>query len=90
MTDLIHVLEHWKEIVMAERGNTKHGSNLDDQLKHETQGMVRGNKPAHAEEFRETEPFPDDTDPADVQEAVRPVADPDRAKDGIEDGEAEQ
>jgi hypothetical protein len=25
---------------MAERGNTKHGSNLDDQMKHEAQGAV--------------------------------------------------
>jgi hypothetical protein len=80
----------WKEMVMAERGNTTHGSNLDDQMKHETQGMVRGNKPAHAEEFRETEPFPDDTDPAEVQEALRPVADPDRSKDREGEGEGEQ
>jgi len=75
---------------MAERGNTTHGQNLDDQMKHETQGMVRGNKPAHAEEFRETEPFPDDTDPAEVQEALRPVADPDRAKGREGEGEGGQ
>jgi hypothetical protein len=62
---------------MAERGNTKHGSNLDDQMQHETQGVVHGNQPAHAEEWRETEPFPDDTDPAEVREALNPVASPD-------------
>lgn len=62
---------------MAERGNTKHNSELDDQMQHETQGMVRGNQPAHAEEFRETEPFPDDTDAAEIQEALNPVASPD-------------
>ena len=66
---------------MAERGNTKHGSNLDDQMQHETQGAVRGNQPAHAEEFRETEPFPDSTDPAEVQEALNPVAAPDSTDD---------
>lgn len=66
---------------MAERGNTKHGPALDEQMKHETQGMVQGTKPAHAEEWRETEPFPDDTDPAAVQEAVKPVADPDAHAD---------
>ncbi|MDQ0771246.1 hypothetical protein QF031_003995 [Pseudarthrobacter defluvii] len=62
---------------MAERGNTTHGQNLDDQMKHETQGVVHGNQPAHAEEWRETEPFPDDTDPAEVREALNPVASPD-------------
>ena len=71
---------------MAERGNTKHGSNLDDQMKHETQGVVHGNQPAHAEEFRETEPFPDDTDPNEVREALNPVA----APDPLDQEEAEQ
>ena len=66
---------------MAERGNTSHGQELDDQMKHETQGMVRGNQPAHTEEFRETEPFPDDTDPAEVQAALDPVAKPDSSND---------
>jgi hypothetical protein len=75
-------IPHGKEIDMAERGNTTHGQELDDQLKHETQGMVRGNQPAHAEEFRETEPFPDDTDPAEVQAALDPVAKPDSPEDG--------
>ena len=66
---------------MAERGNTTHGQELGDQMKHETQGMVRGNQPAHAEEFRETEPFPEDTDPAEVQAALDPVAKPDSSND---------
>lgn len=46
-------------------------------MKHETHGVVHGNQPAHAEEWRETEPFPDDTDPAEVREALNPVASPD-------------
>ncbi|TLM80995.1 hypothetical protein FDW83_18195 [Pseudarthrobacter sp. NamE2] len=71
---------------MAERGNTKHNSELDDQMQHETQGVVRGNQPAHAEEFRETEPFPDDTDAAEVREALNPVASPDPLDDD-EEGE---
>ena len=46
-----------------ERGSTKHGPMLDDELKHETEGMMRSGQPAHAEEFRETEGVvPDDTD----------------------------
>ena len=56
---------------MAERGSSKHGPGLDDQMKHETDGMVKGNQPAHVEEFRETEPFPDDTDSAEVQAATQ-------------------
>jgi hypothetical protein len=71
---------------MAERGNTKHGANLDDELKHEAQPAVHGNKPPHTEEWRETEPFPDDTDPAEVQEALNPVASP----DSISEEEEEQ
>jgi hypothetical protein len=70
---------------MAERGNTKHGSNLDDQMKHETQGAVHANQPPHAEEWRETEPFPDDTDPAEVQEALNHVASPDSTSDEEEE-----
>jgi hypothetical protein len=66
---------------MAERGNTTHGQNLDDQMKHETQGVVHGNQPPHAEEWRETEPFPDETDPVEVQEALNPVASPDPLTD---------
>ncbi|WP_249354486.1 hypothetical protein [Glutamicibacter sp. V16R2B1] len=63
-----------EENVMAERGNTKHGSNLDDQMKQETEGMVKGKQPDHVEAHRQTEPFPDDTDPQEVQDAVEPVA----------------
>ncbi|TQJ39061.1 hypothetical protein FBY33_1073 [Arthrobacter sp. SLBN-112] len=70
---------------MAERGNTTHGQNLDDQMKHETQGVVHGNQPPHAEEWRETEPFPDDTDPAEVQEALNLAA-----PDPLDDEEGEQ
>ena len=46
-------------------------------MQHETQGMVTGNQPAHVEEGRETEPFPDDTDAAEVQEALKPTTQPD-------------
>jgi hypothetical protein len=63
-----------REIAVAERGNTKHGQHLDDKMQQETQGMVKGNQPAHVEEWRETEPFPDDTDTAEVQDAVNPAA----------------
>ncbi|MEE2815053.1 MAG: hypothetical protein VYC96_05205 [Actinomycetota bacterium] len=64
----------------AQRGNTTHGPNLDDQLEQETRGMVQGHGAPHAEPFRETEPLPDDTDSPEVQEAFERV-DPD-ADDG--------
>lgn len=56
---------------MVERGNTTHGSALDDQMKHETQALRQGGRSGHAEEFRETEPLPDDTDSQEVREAAR-------------------
>jgi hypothetical protein len=50
---------------MAERGNTTHGPRLDDELKHETDGMIKGNHPTRAEEWREAETFDDgETEPA--------------------------
>ncbi|MFJ6280990.1 hypothetical protein [Arthrobacter subterraneus] len=60
---------------MAERGNTTHGPNLDDQLKHETQGLIQGNHPTRAEEWREAETVDDgeDSAPAADTDAERPV-----------------
>jgi hypothetical protein len=56
----------------AQRGNTTHGPNLDEQLEQETPGMVQGHSgAAHAEPFRETEPLPDDTDAPDTERAFR-------------------
>ncbi|MGO4584583.1 hypothetical protein AB4Z38_11940 [Arthrobacter sp. 2RAF6] len=57
-------------LMTAERGNTKHSPHLDEKMKQETRGMVKGNQPARAEEGRETEPFPDETDPAQVRNAL--------------------
>lgn len=54
-----------------ERGNSKHGPQLDEQMEQETRGMVQGHGAPHAEPFRETEPLPDDTDPAEVERAFR-------------------
>lgn len=52
-----------------QRGNTKHGPALDEQMEQETRGMVQGHGSPHAEPFRETEPLPDDTDPEEVERA---------------------
>ncbi len=55
----------------AERGNTKHGPQQDEQLEQETRGMVQGHGSPHVEPFRESEPLPDDTDPPEVERAFR-------------------
>lgn len=47
---------------MAERGNTTHGPHVDDQMKHETQGLVQGGHPTRAEDWRETETVDDGVD----------------------------
>lgn len=55
---------------MAERGSDKHGPGLDEQMKQEAEGGLKAVKPSHWEEFRQTEPFTDDTDPQEVQDAT--------------------
>ncbi|MEE2569237.1 hypothetical protein V1638_07460 [Pseudarthrobacter sp. J64] len=72
---------------MAERGNTTHGPGLDDKMKQETQKVVQGNQPAHAEQWREAEPFPDDTDPEEVQQALKPPAEQERDQKSGESGQ---
>jgi hypothetical protein len=78
-----------KEIAMVERGSDKHGPALDDQMKHEDQGLIQGRKPGHAEEFRETEPFPDETDSPEVLEAMRNESAKRNAEQGRQDKEEE-
>jgi hypothetical protein len=50
-----------KEITM-QRGSDQHSPREDDELKAELQGMLKGNKPTRAEEWREPE-LPADDDP---------------------------
>lgn len=54
-----------------ERGSAKHGPRLDEQQKHETEGMVRSGRSTHAEEWKETEPAP-----GDEEEGLTPMAGP--------------
>jgi hypothetical protein len=51
----------------VERGSDKHNPRTDDELQHELEGTLRGNRPARAEEWRDPEP-PADDDP-DVRAA---------------------
>ncbi|MEU1732313.1 DUF2795 domain-containing protein [Streptosporangium sp. NPDC020145] len=40
-----------------ERGSTKHGPRLDDEQKHEAQGIVQGGEDSSVEEWKEPEPL---------------------------------
>ena len=57
---------------MAERGNTTHGRRLDEEMNQETEGLTKNTIPDHAEEWRQPEPMPDDTDSGEVQYAMEP------------------
>ena len=62
----------------ASERSTKHSPRLDDELEHETQGMMRAERATRAEEWREVEPVaegdPDiDTDPAGTLVGGTPV-----------------
>lgn len=72
---------------MAERGSSKHAPHVDDQMKHEDQGLIQGNQLPHAEEWRDTEPLPDDTDSAEVREAMRMDISSDAADTGTGSGD---
>jgi hypothetical protein len=48
----------------VERGSDKHGPREDEQLQHETEGLVRSGHPTHVEQWRETEPTPEDAETA--------------------------
>jgi|GEM_PF-4401921 hypothetical protein len=45
-----------------ERGNTKHSPRQDEQLAHELEGTLQGNRPSRIEEWHNPEP-PADDDP---------------------------
>lgn len=56
---------------MQQRGSDKHNPREDEELKHELEGTIRGNRPSRAEEWRDPEP-PADDDP-DVPHAGPPA-----------------
>ncbi|WP_197320878.1 hypothetical protein [Saccharomonospora sp. NB11] len=62
------------------RESDTHGPREDEELKAEMQGMLKGNRPTRAEEWRDPEP-PADDDPAappfgsSVEEPVESVGD---------------
>lgn len=55
-----------------ERGSTKHGPRLDDEMVHETEGMLRSGQVNRAEPHRETE--------AVLPEEDEPLGQPDESR----------
>jgi hypothetical protein len=49
-----------------ERGSDKHSPMRDEQLKHETEGLVRGGHGTHAEEWKDPEPSGEDQPDSDA------------------------
>ena len=49
-----------------ERGSDKVSPRRDDQLKHETEGLVRAGRSTHAEEWKDPEPVGEDQPDADL------------------------
>lgn len=47
------------EAIMS-KGQERHGPRLDDQLKHESEAMVRSNRGSRVEDWRDPEPVADD------------------------------
>ncbi|SOD58868.1 Protein of unknown function [Streptomyces zhaozhouensis] len=56
---------------MQQRGSDQHSPRRDDEMKHELQGMLRGERPSRAEEWHDPEPAADD-DPPLAGGPVRP------------------
>jgi hypothetical protein len=60
-----------------DRGSNKHGRLHDEELRHETEGLVRGGHPTHAEEWKDPEPPGDDQpDPGLVATSEQPGVPP--------------
>jgi len=49
----------------VDRGSDKHSPMRDDELKHETDGLIRGGRATHAEEWKDPEPSGEDQPDAD-------------------------
>lgn len=56
---------------MQQRGSDQYSPRRDDEMKHELQGMLRGERPSRTEEWHDPEPAADD-DPPLADGPVRP------------------
>ena len=73
-----------------DRGSDKHSPMRDDELKHETEGLVRGGRGTHAEEWKDPEPSGEDQPDADrVPDGTMHGGTPPGMTDGDVEGRAE-
>ncbi|MFC5746785.1 DUF2795 domain-containing protein [Actinomadura rugatobispora] len=75
---------------MQQDKSDKHGARLDEEMEHETEGMVRGGHSTRAEEFREAEPTSDEPawDPATVPGGRREGSPPGMSPQDVEERSA--
>jgi hypothetical protein len=68
----------------------KNGPRLDEELKHETEGLIRGGGPTHAEDFTDPEPVETDTgrDPTSARGSVVQGTPPGMTPRDVEDRSA--
>ncbi|MEV5750036.1 DUF2795 domain-containing protein [Actinoallomurus sp. NPDC052308] len=66
--------------------SAKHGPHIDDQLRHETEGLERAARPTRVEEWKEPEPVEDDRDrdPTSANLADREGTPPGMSPDDVE------
>jgi hypothetical protein len=75
-----------EETTMGDQ-SAKHGPHIDDEIRHETEGLQRASRPTHAEEWKETEPVEDDKDrdPTSAGLANREGTPPGMSPDDVEE-----
>lgn len=66
-----------------DRGSSKHGPRLDDQMASETEGMVRSGMPQTTEEWKGPEP-PADDDPDVLEHGDRATEEPESKESSSE------
>lgn len=72
--------------MVTDRSSNKHGSRLDDEMKHEVEGQMRAGRPTRAEEWHDPEPIETEDSP-DTLEEIRARARAERYH--TESGQAE-
>jgi hypothetical protein len=69
---------------MEQRGSSKHGPRLDEEMEEETETITRSGQPPRTEEWRETEPFEEEHLDLELPEAETPAAPPGMTRADVE------
>jgi hypothetical protein len=57
-----------RHAMAMDRSSNKHGSRLDDEMKHEVEGQMRAGRPTRAEEWHDPEPIETEDSPDTLEE----------------------